>query len=184
MSKNGLDLTVAGTVGGEVRIYHKDDGGTPFAMFRMVHTPRVRTAEGWRDGIAQWFTVKVFRQSALNAALSLRSGDAVLVHGRLSTEEWADAGGNHFTVVLVATSFGHDLTRGVARFRRVTNPRPAGESAGSGERGPSPAEQPDPLDVTDFPEAPDAPAEDEDDAFDEDDEQDEGVGRSALVGAF
>ena len=190
MSKHGLDLTIAGTVGSDVRIYHKDDGGTPFAMFRMVHTPRVRDAAGtWRDGASEWFTVKLFRQAALNAEASLHSGDAVLVHGRLSTEEWTDSGVTRTGLVLTASSLGHDLTRGVATFRRVSATRPA-------ETG----DDATPTDVTSLPELPEtdsrafgATAAEADDAFDEEPAEEDaseaalagaGLGRSALAGAF
>jgi single-strand DNA-binding protein len=190
MSKHGLDLTIAGTVGSDVRIYHKDDGGTPFAMFRMVHTPRVRDAAGtWRDGASEWFTVKLFRQAALNAEASLHSGDAVLVHGRLSTEDWTDAGVTRTGLVLTASSLGHDLTRGVATFRRVSAARP---SEGEQEAAPT--------DVTGLQELPEtdsrafAPtgALEQDDAFDDEAAEEDapgelvgaGVGRSALAGAF
>lgn len=190
MSKNDVDLTVAGVVGSEVRIFHADDGGTPFAMFRMAHTSRVRDgAGGWRDGETLWFTVKVFRQAARNAAQSLRTGDAVLVHGRVSTEEWTNESGSHFGLVLTASSFGHDLTRGTAHFARTTATRPvegagetAADTAGVGER---------PLDVSSLPEldedgAPVEPDEDpDDDVADELDAEVTalGAGRSALAGA-
>jgi len=149
MSKNDVDLTVAGVVGSEVRIFHADDGGTPFAMFRMAHTARVRDAAGgWRDGETLWFTVKVFRQAARNAAQSLRTGDAVLVHGRLSTEEWTNDSGSHFGVVLTATSFGHDLTRGTAHFARTSTTRTTdGSAASAGDR---PGADGQPVDLSGF----------------------------------
>ncbi|MDM7855946.1 single-stranded DNA-binding protein [Cellulomonas alba] len=149
MSKNDVDLTVAGVVGSEVRIFHADDGGTPFAMFRMAHTARVRDAAGgWRDGETLWFTVKVFRQAARNAAQSLRTGDAVLVHGRLSTEEWTNDSGSHFGVVLTATSFGHDLTRGTAHFARTSATRSADGATEAPGDGPGTDGQP--VDLSGF----------------------------------
>lgn len=190
MSKNDIDLTVAGVVGSDVRIFHADDGGTPFAMFRMAHTSRVRDgAGGWRDGETLWFTVKVFRQAARNAAQSLRTGDAVLVHGRLSTEEWSNDSGAHFGVVLTATSFGHDLTRGTAHFARTTSTRAADGSAEAGADAAEGAGRP--LDMTAYPEVdehgePVEPEEElDDDATDELDADVAalGLGRPALAGA-
>jgi len=200
MSKNDVDLTVAGVVGSEVRIFHADDGGTPFATFRMAHTARVRDAAGgWRDGETLWFTVKVFRQAARNAAQSLRTGDAVLVHGRLSTEEWTNDSGSHFGVVLTATSFGHDLTRGTAHFARTSATRAADGSSSADAAAPGTDGRP--LDVSAFAVLGDAAGADTDDELDDEaaDAADAdvapegpddlaslglvGAGRSALAGA-
>jgi single-strand DNA-binding protein len=189
MSKNDVDLTVAGVVGSEVKIFHVDDGGVPFAMFRMAHTSRVRDADGgWRDGETLWFTVKVFRQAARNAAQSLRTGDAVLVQGRLSTEEWTNESGTHHGLVLTAQSFGHDLTRGTAHFARVTAPRPADGQEHAAQEG---ANADAPRDVSGYPEVDEdgVPVESDDEPDDEaSDELDAapdalGLGRPALAGA-
>ena len=90
MSTQSLDLTVVGWIGTDVRIHHESDGGVPFTTFRLGSTRRWfdKQAGEWRDAQTEWFNVKVWRTTALNAARSLRKGDPVIVQGLLSTEEW------------------------------------------------------------------------------------------------
>jgi len=123
MSTQSLEVTVAGWIGSEVRSYHENDGGVPFASFRLASTRRVRDREtgAWRDGRTEWFTVKAWRVTALNVAQSLRKGDPVVVHGRLSTEEWVAAEGTRTSLVLVADAVGHDLSYGSTQFRRTVS---------------------------------------------------------------
>lgn len=141
MSTQSLEVTVAGWIGSEVRSYHESDGGVPFASFRLASTRRVRDREtgAWRDGRTEWFTVKAWRVTALNVAQSLRKGDPVVVHGRLSTEEWVAAEGVRTSLVLVADAVGHDLSFGSTQFRRTV----------------ARAERPDLADVTQLAELPD-----------------------------
>src|SRR5688500_11008744 len=88
MSTNDLTVTLVGWVGTEPK-HHTGASTTPCTSFRMANTRRYfdRAQNGWADGRTEWFTVKVWRQSALNVATSLRKGDPVLVHGRLATEQ-------------------------------------------------------------------------------------------------
>ena len=79
MSTQSLDLTVVGWIGTDVRIHHESDGGIPFTTFRLGSTRRWfdKQAGVWRDAQTEWFNVKVWRTTALNAARSLRKGDPV-----------------------------------------------------------------------------------------------------------
>lgn len=123
MSTQSLDLTVVGWIGTEVRNFHENDGGTPFTTFRLGSTRRwFDTQTGaWKDGQTEWFTVKVWRTTAVNVARSLRKGDPVIVQGRLSTEEWISEQGPRTSLVLEATSLGHDLAFGTSHFGRTMN---------------------------------------------------------------
>jgi single-strand DNA-binding protein len=77
----------------------------------------------WVDGRTEWFTVKAWRGAARNVAESLRKGDPVLVHGRLSTDEWSTAEGEPRTsLVLDAIAIGPDLAYGTARYARTVHP--------------------------------------------------------------
>ncbi|GCE78196.1 single-stranded DNA-binding protein [Cellulomonas biazotea] len=122
MSTHSLDLTLVGWVGSEVRHFHGPDT-TPFTSFRMASTRRWfdRAAGAWRDGRTEWFTVKIWRSGALNVAQSLRKGDPVVVHGRLSTEEWQSDDGPRTSLVVEAAAVGHDLTFGTSRFARTVS---------------------------------------------------------------
>jgi len=181
MSTQSLDLTLVGWIGSDVRQYHEADGGTPFASFRLGSTRRWfdRRAGDWRDGRTEWFTVKVWRQAALNVARSLRKGDPVVVHGRLSTEEWSGPEGPRTTLVLEAKALGPDLTYGTAHFGRTLLPA-RHDGAGEGVVGDRDDDQARPVDVTGLATLPDGdlvPAEDV-----EDDEREEVPGLAAVGG--
>ncbi|MGV8967254.1 MAG: single-stranded DNA-binding protein [Cellulomonas sp.] len=123
MSTNELTLTLVGWVATEPKLY-TGAAATPFTSFRMASTRRYfdRTANAWVDGRTEWFTVKAWRQQAYNVASSLRKSDPVIVHGRLSTQEWTGAeGGLRTSLVLEAVAIGPDLTFGQAKFARTVH---------------------------------------------------------------
>ena len=127
MSTQSLDLTVVGWIGTDVRIHHESDGGVPFSTFRLGSTRRWfdKQAGVWRDAQTEWFNVKVWRTTALNAARSLRKGDPVIVQGVLSTEEWVSADGPRTSLVLDASALGPNLAFGSRHFARNVSPAPA-----------------------------------------------------------
>jgi single-strand DNA-binding protein len=63
-------------------------GGLAVANFRLAVTPRVREADGWKDGETSFFRVNAWRQLAENVTESLGKGHRVLVVGRLKTRSW------------------------------------------------------------------------------------------------
>lgn len=138
MSSNDLTITLVGWVGTEPKHY-TGGTGTPFTSFRMASTRRWFDARQgtWVEGRTEWFTVKVWRQAAVNVAESLRKSDPVVVHGRLATEEWdGQEGGTRTSLVLEASAIGPDLTFGSARFARtVVAAREGSESAGGAADG-------------------------------------------------
>lgn len=123
MSNGTLDLTVTGWVGSDVTTLPAQDGRAAYTTFRLGSTRRWwnRGTGAWQDSQTEWFQVKAWRALAVNAGLSLRKGVPVVVHGRLSTREWQDAGGAVRTsLVLEATSVGIDLSFGTVRgFQRT-----------------------------------------------------------------
>ena len=149
MSTNELTLTLVGWLGTDPKHYPGTSAGaggatspatttaggattasspaagstsTPFTTFRMASTRRWfdRERGTWVDGRTEWFTVKAWRGAARNVAESLRKGDPVLVHGRLSTDEWSTADGEPRTsLVLDAIAIGPDLAFGTARYMRT-----------------------------------------------------------------
>jgi single-strand DNA-binding protein len=133
MSTNELTLTLVGWLGTEPRHYPGTGDATPFTTFRMASTRRWfdRDKGVWADGRTEWFTVKSWRSAARNVAESLRKGDPVVVHGRLSTEEWNGPDGTRTTLVLDAIAIGPDLAYGTARYSRTVHPSgsdPEGEA--------------------------------------------------------
>jgi len=119
---NDTQITLTGWLGTGVSL--RQAGGVDVAGFRLATTPRRfdRKAEQWVDGDTQWYSVSVWRQLAVNCAASLRSGDPVVIHGRLTTRPWTtNTGKDVVSLEVEATFVGHDLTMGVTRFAR--NPK-------------------------------------------------------------
>ncbi|MFC8921383.1 single-stranded DNA-binding protein [Cellulosimicrobium sp. NPDC057127] len=102
--------------------------GTDYTSFRIAQTRRYLDRERgqWVDGRTLWFTVKAFKHVARNVATSLHKGDPVVVTGRLSVDEWTGPDGPRSSLVVEATSLGHDLTLGESRFARTVHRRDEG----------------------------------------------------------
>lgn len=121
-------ITLTGWIGGDVTL--RDANGVPVAGFRVATTPRRydKKTEEWVDGDTQWYSVTAWRQLAENCSASLRRGDPVVLHGRMSAQTWTNKAGIEVTAMEVEATFvGHDLARGVSTFTR--NPKPAGAEA-------------------------------------------------------
>lgn len=142
---NEAHVSLTGFVATEPRTRTVSEGVQNLSM-RVAWTPRWldRATGEWTDGGTSYATVTCWRKLADNAAVCLRKGDPVVVKGRLSVRSYVDKQGvQRVTVDVDATSVGHDLSRGVAMFRRT---RPAtgrtaaeaaeAESAGAGLGGP------------------------------------------------
>lgn len=112
------------------------DSPTPYTWFRLASTPRFRKGGEWTDGTTEWFTVKAWRDPALNIAMSVRKGEPAIVHGKLRTNEWAGPDGPRSEMVIEAIGVGHDLMRGRATFARVVRPERAASSAAAADAGP------------------------------------------------
>ena len=123
-------VTLQGWLGGNVTT--RVAGDAPVASFRVASTPRrfQRSTESWVDGATQWYTVTAWRALGESCQQSLRRGDPVVVHGRLSTNVWVNSEGVEVTAYDVEAAFvGHDLNRGVSAFTKTTRPaRASGES--------------------------------------------------------
>ena len=132
---NETMVTLSGWLGGDVTLRETGDG-TSVATFRVASTPRRfnrRTGE-WSDGDTQWYTVSAWRALADNCAESLRRGDPVVLHGRLSAQTWTNSAGMAVTSYEVDAMFvGHDLSRGTARFTRTPRPEVAPDATGPRE---------------------------------------------------
>ncbi len=110
MSSNAIVTTVVGWAATAPREIHA--GRVPYTSFRLATTPRHfdRGQGVWIEGRTELFTVKVFRDTALNVAISVQKGQPIIVTGRLKTEEWQGEGGTRSGLVLEASALGHDLT--------------------------------------------------------------------------
>lgn len=133
-------ITFSGWVGNPVDLSQVRDE-VPVATFRVASTPRRLRDGRWEDGETIWYSVKAWRQLADNLARSLRTGDPVLVTGRMTAESWTKEDGTIATKhVVVAISVGHDLARGTTHFSRTSAPR-AERTMVPSEGGETPSEQ-------------------------------------------
>lgn len=171
-------LTVAGFVGSEVKFSPGQDGGVPFASFRLGCTPRIhdRQNESWRDGATVWYTVKTWRQAAVNVAHSVHKGQPVVVTGRLLVDEWTnDEGKERTSLVIEASALGHDLVFGSTFFLRAGGRSAVRDAA-------EPQEPATPVDLSGLVEVIDSEVVDgAGDDFEEDDELDELDGEAAVA---
>jgi single-strand DNA-binding protein len=133
---NETYVTLSGWLGGDVTL--RDANGVPVANFRVASTPRryVRKTDSWEDGDTQWYSVNAWRALAENCDRSLRRGDPVVVHGKLSAHAWTNKAGLEVTTFEVEAAFvGHDLNRGTTEFHRrkltaAPEPRPEAQEEG------------------------------------------------------
>jgi len=103
----------------------KVTGDISSAKLRVAYTARRRDKETgeWSDGPTSFVNVQCWRTLAENVQISVRKGEPVLVMGRLQIRRYEDQEGAPRTAVEIeATSIGHDLTRGVAKFSRTRWP--------------------------------------------------------------
>lgn len=113
-------VTITGFVG-SMPVPFGRSGGVEGCSFRMGSTRRYRdggTGE-WRNLPTTWITVKAFRTLASNARMSLHVGEAAIVTGVLSTEEWTTQNDERRSrIVLEATNIGHDINYGVSELKK------------------------------------------------------------------
>lgn len=114
------DVIITGHVGTPVD-YRSGAEGWRFADFRLACTPRRRTREGeWVDEETTWITVSTARALADHIRTSLRTGDPVIVVGKLRTQRYRTSEGvERERLVLEASTIGHDLTRGTSGFTKA-----------------------------------------------------------------
>jgi single-strand DNA-binding protein len=120
--------------------------GVPTMTMRLAWTPRkFDTGTGaWADEPSCFATVKCWRNLAENGVLSLRKGMPVLVSGTLRIRDYVGKDGNRRTAVdILANSIGHDLSRGVASFRKVrpAEEQPPEDQLPDGEQPPGTAQE-------------------------------------------
>jgi len=118
---NDTIITLQGRVGSQVAL--RTAGTTTVANFRLAATPRKRRwgTDEWVDGTTQWYTVNAWRLLGEHCAASLKTGDPVLVHGRLNAHTYVNKDGIEVTgFEIEALVVGHDLNRGRSSFLKAT----------------------------------------------------------------
>lgn len=109
-------ITVAGNLGAMPRTRVVASGAV-VTDFRIAYTPRKQDkATGlWSDGHTIWFGVSCWRALAENVAASVKTGDRVVVTGRLRANVWKnELGEERSSLEIDAQTVGFDLSRGKA----------------------------------------------------------------------
>lgn len=122
---NDTLVTLEGWLGSPVTL--RQAGASSVASFRLATTPRRfnPATNQWNDDQTQWFTINAWRALGENCAISLSSGDPVVVVGKLRTTRWTNAEGAEVTGWEVdAAAVGHDLNRGTSTFVRTQRAAP------------------------------------------------------------
>jgi single-strand DNA-binding protein len=136
---NEAQLSVVGFVASEPTYKKVGAAGIPRLTMRVAWTTRRRdSATGeWVDANTSFVRVTCWRRLADNLATCLRKGDPVLLRGRLDVRPFTGTDGQRrISVDVDANSLGHDLSRGVAGFRRVwESPGKTEEQVAAGEPG-------------------------------------------------
>jgi single-strand DNA-binding protein len=119
---NEAHVTLSGNVASEPH-YQTVGQDIPKLSMRVVWTTRRRDAATgeWVDGNTSGVNVTCWRKLAENLSMCLHKGDPVFVTGKLEVRNFVGKDGQRKTAVDVnAYTLGHDLTRGVAHFRRFS----------------------------------------------------------------
>jgi single-strand DNA-binding protein len=131
---NAIHVTVPGRIATKPeRLSSKNGVGV---RFRIASTERYfnRAAEEWNEADPVYLTVTCWRQLAENVLLSLRVGDPVIVHGKLTNPSFERDGRVERRLELSAGAVGPDLRWSTAV---VTRTRAAAAGAPPGADGPS-----------------------------------------------
>lgn len=117
---NETHVTIAGNVATPVD-YRTSSTGLPVARFRLATTVRRfdRQKGSWSDAFTSFYTVWAWRALASNVASSISRGDPVVVRGQLRILEEEREGKRLLAADLMASTIGHDLSRGTSAFLRA-----------------------------------------------------------------
>jgi len=107
-------------------------GGVAVTNFRLASTHRRfdQSAQAWVDSGTNWYSVAAYRQLGEHAKASLRSGDSVIVTGRLRIRNWESNGKSGTSVDIDADAIGHDLRWGTTAYLRSSRTTLASEAPG------------------------------------------------------
>ena len=126
---NAPQITVVGHLAREPKL-RTLAGGAVVADFRIGTTPSRldKTTGQWSDLPTMWFGVSCWRTLAEYASMSLKTGDRVIVTGRLTMKTWTtEQGEERSGLEIDATSVGMDLSRGPVTQLRAPRQQSAGD---------------------------------------------------------
>lgn len=105
-------------------------GGVAVTNFRLASTHRRfdQSTQAWVDAGTNWYSVAAYRQLGEHAKASLRSGDSVIVTGRLRIRNWESNGKSGTSVDIDADAIGHDLRWGTSAYLRASRATAVGDA--------------------------------------------------------
>ncbi|VEI12743.1 single-stranded DNA-binding protein [Trueperella bialowiezensis] len=121
---NDTHVTIRGWIGGSPRMFTNtasDGTETYTTIFRVGVTPRHydRRNGQYTDGVTMWYSIRCYGQTAKNAAMSLSTGNPVIVRGRLVTRLWVDRDGvQRSELTIYADSVGVELSTGLVNYTK------------------------------------------------------------------
>jgi single-strand DNA-binding protein len=137
-------ITLRGYVCAEPTLWQTKNNVTG-AEVRVGSTPRWLNHETgeWQEGQPMYYTVKCWRNLAINVRGSLHKGDRVLVRGKFTSRAWVDEQQRpRIQIEVEADSVGHDLAfawsfvnRGARAPRNLAEGLANGEMARAGMDG-------------------------------------------------
>ncbi|MET8385968.1 single-stranded DNA-binding protein [Streptosporangium canum] len=114
---NDIYITLTGNVAAPPR-QHTFPDGSRVTSLKVASTSRYfdRENQQWCNGETTYFGVRCFRGLADNVAQSVRTGQPIVVQGRLRIREFTHEGQRRFMPEVEANSLGHDLRWGLGSF--------------------------------------------------------------------
>ena len=140
---NAPQITVVGHLAREPKL-RTLAGGAVVADFRIGTTPSRldKTTGVWNDLPTMWFGVSCWRTLAQYASMSLKTGDRVIVTGRLTMKTWTtEQGEERSGFEIDATSVGMDLSRGPVTQLRATKQGTVVATAPAADEDPAEVDQ-------------------------------------------
>lgn len=119
---NEAMVTVVGNVANDPEL-RVTTTGKRVLNFRLASTPRYydKGLSAWRDRETLFWAVSCWKHGAENIADSLEKGQPVVVCGEVKYHSYEDKNGQQRgSLDLEATTVGHDLTKGIATFRKAS----------------------------------------------------------------
>ncbi|MEU7983683.1 single-stranded DNA-binding protein [Streptosporangium canum] len=116
---NDIYITLTGNVAAPPR-QHTFPDGSRVTSLKVASTSRYfdRENQQWCNGETTYFGVRCFRGLADNVAQSVRTGQPIVVQGRLRIREFTHEGQRRFMPEVEANSLGHDLRWGLGSFSK------------------------------------------------------------------
>ncbi len=123
---NETTLTAVGTLTTPVNLRYLPDG-TPVTNFRIACNERRRDRESgtWVDHDTLYASVTCWRRLAENVCASFRTGDPIIVRGRMYSRSYEKDGRRSWVTEIEADSVGPDVARCTTSITRTGKPGPA-----------------------------------------------------------